>query len=56
MTQRPTSEFKTSEFSRVAPKCLLRWTIDPVTGKPVGRWTEAQPATTVTISELPAAA
>jgi len=43
MTQEPTTETKTRETSRVIPKCLLAWTIDPATGKPVAHWTIEQP-------------
>ena len=55
MTQRPTSQSKTRESSRGVPKCLLRWTIDPASGKAVARWT-AEQAETIAISELSAAA
>jgi hypothetical protein len=55
MTPEPTTETKTREAGRTDPKCLLRWTVDPETGKPVARWTVDQPQKTVSSVLLPAA-
>jgi hypothetical protein len=55
MTQEPTTDTKTREISRTPPKCLLRWTVDPETGKPVARWTVEQPEKTASSLLRPAA-
>jgi hypothetical protein len=55
MTQGPTTETNTREVGSAPPKCLLRWTVDPATGKPVARWTVERPET-VTSHALPVAA
>jgi hypothetical protein len=55
MTQWPTTETKASEPGRTTPKCLLKWTIDPETGKPIGRWV-AERAETVSVPALRSAA
>jgi hypothetical protein len=55
MTQWPTTETKASEPGCTTPKCLLKWTIDPETGKPIGRWV-AERAETVNVPALRSAA
>jgi hypothetical protein len=55
MTLEPTTETKTREAGRVTPKCLLKWTIDPATGKPLARWTVDQPEKPSTSTLRPAA-
>jgi hypothetical protein len=55
MTQEPTTETKTLEAGRATPKCSLRWTVDPATGKPVARWTVERPETVKSLA-LPVAA
>lgn len=55
MTQLPTAEPKTRQAGRPAPKLLMRWTVDPGTGKPVARWTIDRPETVPDLT-LPAAA
>jgi hypothetical protein len=49
------SETKARETGHVTPKCLLRWTIDPATGKLVARWTVDEPQKTPTFVLKPAA-
>jgi hypothetical protein len=56
MTQWPTTETKVSEPGRTTPECLLKWTIDPETGKPIGRWVAAERAETVSVPALRSAA
>jgi len=55
MIPESTSETKTHKTGRVTPKCLLRWAIDPATGKPVARWTVDEPAKTTTFVLKPVA-
>lgn len=55
MTEGQTTETKTRAAGSARAKCLLRWTVDPATGKPVARWTVERPET-VTSLALPAAA
>jgi hypothetical protein len=55
MTQQPTTKTQTRETAHAMPKCLLIWTIDPATGKPVARWTVEQPEKTQTFVLRPAA-
>jgi hypothetical protein len=55
MAPKPTTETKTRGASRTNPKCTLRWTVDPETGKPVARWTGDQPKETVGSVLRPAA-
>jgi hypothetical protein len=43
MTLEPTAETKNREAGHAPSKCLLKWSIDPATGKPVARWTVDQP-------------
>jgi hypothetical protein len=43
MTQGAITEAKTREAGRMNPKCLMRWTVDSATGKPVARWTVERP-------------
>jgi hypothetical protein len=55
MTQGPTAETKTHEAGSSPPKCLLRWTVDPATGKPVARWTVERPQTVTSLAVSAAA-
>ena len=55
MTHEPTTEPKTREAGHATPKCSMRWTIDPATGKPVARWTAEQPEKTDSFTLKPAA-
>lgn len=55
MAQESATESKTRETGSVAPKCLLSWTVDPATGKPVARWTVAQPEKAASFTLKPAA-
>ena len=55
MTREPTTDTKCGETDRASPKCLLRWTIDPTTRKPVARWTIEQAEKTASLQLKPAA-
>jgi len=55
MTPEAITETKPHEADRTTLKCLLRWTVDPETGKPVARWTVDKPEQMVTSVLLPAA-
>jgi hypothetical protein len=50
MTQEPTAETKRRETTPSSSKCLLSWTIDPATGKPVARWISVQPEKTASFA------
>jgi hypothetical protein len=55
MAREPLTELKTRETDRANPKCLLRWAMDPATGKPMARWTIEQPEKTANFELRPAA-
>jgi hypothetical protein len=55
MTPEPITETKPHEAGRNTPKCLLRWTVDPETGKPVARWSVDKSEKIATSALLPAA-
>jgi hypothetical protein len=55
MMQRPIAESESRQAGRATPKCVLKWTIDPATGKPVARWT-AERSETVAKFGFPRAA
>jgi hypothetical protein len=55
MPQEPTTETKTRETGGATPKCRLKWTIDPETGRPVARWTVEQPEMVADAALRPAA-
>jgi hypothetical protein len=43
MTQHPIAETEIRQIGLAAPKCVMRWAIDPATGKPVARWAVERP-------------
>jgi hypothetical protein len=55
MAREPLAELKTRETGCATPKCSLRWTMDPATGKLVARWTIEQPEKTPSFEQRSAA-